>query len=196
MENPHLHGLVVRAISKEVQGELKEICSDNYDTILRMKYKVALENFTWSRVWKELQSKTPTLLEILSGGCSNGPVQPDVCTCASILMKRRNPKVNLVQAMVSVVLKAGHANTQVCVVRSTPQKVTHMNNAVIPLIQVFNRLQKIQLCLSHKSTLRFLDIASEEYDEKVHRWRESLLERTTNPGNSVCLITFFLLHNN
>jgi hypothetical protein len=22
-----------------------------------MKYKVALENFTWSRVWKELQSK-------------------------------------------------------------------------------------------------------------------------------------------
>ena len=72
IENPHLHGLVVRTISKEVQGELKEICSDSYDTILRMKYKVALENFTWSRVWKELQSKTPTLLEILSGGCSNG----------------------------------------------------------------------------------------------------------------------------
>ena len=110
-------------------------------------------------------------------------------------MKWRNPKVNLVQAMVSVVLKVGHANTQVCVVGSTAQKGTHMNNAVLPLIQVFNRLQKIQLCLSHKSTLRFLDIASEEYDEKVHRWRESLLERTTNPGNSV-YICLFLLHNN
>ena len=113
MENPHLRILVVRAVSKAVQSELKEICSDRYDTILRMKYKVALESFTWSRVWKELQSKTPTLLEILSGGCSDGPVQPSICTCASILLKLRNPKVNLVQAMVSVVLKAGHANTQV-----------------------------------------------------------------------------------
>lgn len=113
MENPHLHRLVVRAVSKEVQGELKEICSDSYDTILRMKYKVALENFSWSRIWTELQSKMPTLLEILSGGCSNGFVQPSICTCASILMKLRNPKVNLVQAIVSVVLKAGHANTLV-----------------------------------------------------------------------------------
>ena len=56
------------------------------------------------------------------------------------------------------------------------------------LMQVFNSLQKIQLCLSHKSTLRFLDVAAEEYDEKVHRWREFLLERTTDPGNSVCVI--------
>ena len=113
MGNPDLHPLVVRAVTKELQNELKEICADGYDTILRMKYRVALEMFTWSRVWKELQSKTPTLLEILSGGCSNGPVQPSICTCASILMKLRNPKVNLVQAMVSVVLKAGHANIQV-----------------------------------------------------------------------------------
>ena len=107
MGNPDLHPPVVRAVTKEVQNELKEICADGYDTILRMKYRVALEMFTWSRVWKELQSKTPTLLEILSGGCSNRPVQPSICTCASILMKLRNPKVNLVQAMVSVVLKAG-----------------------------------------------------------------------------------------
>ena len=113
MENNHLHALVIRAVSKEVQGELKEICSDSYDTILRIKYKVALENFSWNRVWRELKSRTPTLLAILSGSCANGPVQPAICTCASILMKLRNPKVNLVQAMISVVLKAGHANTQV-----------------------------------------------------------------------------------
>lgn len=125
MENPHLRTLVVRAVSKEVQSELKEICSDRYDTILRMKYNVALENFTWSRVWKELQSKTPTLLEILSG---DGPVQPSICTCASILLKLRNPKVNLVQAMVSVVLMAGHANTQVIVdAICTPHTDTPLN---------------------------------------------------------------------
>lgn len=127
MENPHLHEFVVRAISKEVQGELKEICSDSYDTILRMKYKVALQNFTWSRVWKELQSKTPTLLAILSGGYSKGQVQPALCTCASILMKLRNPKVNLVQAMISVLLKAGHANTQVSVLTIASKHERHFS---------------------------------------------------------------------
>ena len=144
-----------------------------------MKYKVALENFTWIRVWKELQSKTPTLLEILIGGCSKGPAQPSVCTCASILMKLRHPKVNLVQAMVSIVLKAGHANTQVSV---KPQRDTH---TIGLFIQVFNHLQKINLCLSHKSTLRFLDTAAEEYDEKIHMWKDSLVERTTDPGHLV-----------
>lgn len=95
-----------------MQGELKEICANNYDTILKMKYK---ENFTWGMVWKELESKISTLLAILSGSFSNGPVQLAVCTCASILIKMRNLTVNLVQAMISVTLRAGHANTQVSV---------------------------------------------------------------------------------
>lgn len=46
---------------------------------------------------------------------------------------------------------------------------------------------KIQLCLSNKATLQFLDVAAEEYDEKVHIWRDSLRERTASPGNSVRL---------
>ena len=73
-----------------------------------------------------------TLLEILSGGCSHGPVQPSICTCASILMQLRNPKVNLVQAMLSVVLKVGHANTQVIVVvaHDHAQRDTPLNNVV------------------------------------------------------------------
>ena len=85
------------------------------------------------------EQKKTTLLEILSGGCSNGPVQPSICTRASILIKLRNPKVNLVQAMVSVVLKTGHANTQVIVNASTPQRDTPLNNFVLLLIQVCNR---------------------------------------------------------
>lgn len=56
------------------------------------------------------------------------------------------------------------------------------------MIQVFNRLQKIQLCLSQKATLQFFDVAAEEYDEKVHRWKDSLVEKTANPGTLVNLI--------
>ena len=110
---PQLRDHMVSAIAREVQKELKEICSNKYTSILRMKYKVSLEMFAWDRVWQELQSKAPTLLTILSGGASSSNIRPAICTCASILLKLRNPKINVVQAVVSLVLKAGHASIQV-----------------------------------------------------------------------------------
>ena len=113
MSNPHLCTHVVTVMAKDVQKELQEICSDTYNSILRMKCKEALERFIWDRVWLKLEMKAPVLLQILSGGVSSGNIKPAICTCASILLKLRNPKVNLVQAMVSVVLKAGHAGIQV-----------------------------------------------------------------------------------
>ena len=70
-------------------------------------HKVALENFSWDRVWQELVNKIPTLL---TGGSFPKNVKPAICTCANIL---RTPKVNVVQATVSVVLKAGHASFEV-----------------------------------------------------------------------------------
>ena len=113
MSNPQLRNNIVTAMAKEVQKEIKGICSDDYSSILRMKYKVALERFTWDRVWQELETKAPIFVHLLSGGASSTNIKPAICTCASILLKLRNPKVNLVQAMVSVVLKAGCASIQV-----------------------------------------------------------------------------------
>lgn len=39
-------------------------------------------------------------------------VIPALCVCASIILKLRNQKVNVVQTMISPVLKAGHATKQ------------------------------------------------------------------------------------
>ena len=38
--------------------------------------------------------------------------------------------------------------------------------------QVFNRLQRLQLCLSHKGTLNLLDQAGVGYDDLVCEWRD------------------------
>ena len=40
-------------------------------------------------------------------------IKPVLCMCASMLLKLRNPHVNLVQGMVSIVLRVGHACKQV-----------------------------------------------------------------------------------
>ena len=49
----------------------------------------------------------------ISGGASSSNIRPAICIYASILMKLRNPKIDLVQPAVSVVLKAGHASIHV-----------------------------------------------------------------------------------
>lgn len=120
VENTTLRGEVISLLCKEVRGEIKSLCSDSQDSILRMTTKPALESFTWDRVWQELQLNMPLLVNILtsflppSKRVSNSVI-PALCVCASIFLKVQNQKVNVVQTMISLVLKAGHATKQVCI---------------------------------------------------------------------------------
>lgn len=100
--------------------EVIPICSDEHDSLLRLKSKPAIENFTWESVWLELKQNAPGLVSFL---CALLPfakrnsetTRPALCMCVSILLKLQNPKVNLVQSMVSLILKSGHATKQVCI---------------------------------------------------------------------------------
>ena len=83
-----------------------------HDSILRTKFKVALENLRWDRVRQELVDKVPTLMRVM-GSRNTDAAKPALCICAMILLKLRNDKMNLVQALVSVVLKTGQASMQV-----------------------------------------------------------------------------------
>ena len=97
-----------------VRAEMKSVSSDSHDSILRLKTKTALEHFTWETVWIELQQNAPTPMSLLVGltpasKYKSKGIRPALCWCASILLKLRNDKVNLVQSVISLVLKAGHA---------------------------------------------------------------------------------------
>ena len=119
LQNTSLRSEVISLLCKEIQKEIKSVCSDTHDSILRMTSKPALENFTWNRVWQELQLKTPLLANILNrilppSKQNKKTVIPTLCVCASIILKLQNQKVNVVQTMISLVLKAGRATKQVC----------------------------------------------------------------------------------
>ena len=118
MDNLTLRPELVTAMCRTVGAEIKCVCSDSCDSILRMKNKRALEHFTWETVWSELEQKTPTLTAILlelvpTFKRESEHIKP-LSLCASILLKLRNDKVNLVQSVISLVMKAGHASKQVC----------------------------------------------------------------------------------
>ena len=117
VQNTTLRGEVISLLCREAQQEIKKLCSDSHDSILRMTSKPALENFTWERVWQELQLNTPLLANFLTGFLPKSKEAscflPALCVCASIVIKLQNQKVNVVQSMISLLLKAGHATKQV-----------------------------------------------------------------------------------
>ena len=43
------------------------------------------------------------------------------------------------------------------------------------IVQVYRRLQKLLLCLSHERTNGYLDILGEGYDKEACQWRENIL---------------------
>lgn len=118
LENTNLRHHVIIEVANEIRKEIKKICSRKHDSILRMKTKPALENFSWDRILKELQLHTPTLLAILTKclpkhKSTSSAIIPAVCTSASILLKMTNPHVNLAQGVLSIILRAGCATKQV-----------------------------------------------------------------------------------
>ena len=113
-----LQPFIISELCKVIRSEIKDICSIKHDSILRMKTRPAVEMFTWDRVWSELEEKTPLLLKIVRESLppsrhSIDTIKPALCTCVCILLKLRNPHMNLVQGILSIVLRAGNANKQV-----------------------------------------------------------------------------------
>ena len=115
-KNESLRSQVVLAMSRIIRKEILDICSQKHDSILRLKSRPALERFTWERVWSEFQSHAPMLLTMLSGAIASSaiPFRPPLCVAACILVKLSNPRVNLVQSILSLILKTGQATKLVC----------------------------------------------------------------------------------
>ena len=50
-------------------------------------------------------------------------------------------------------------------------------------MKVFQRLQKLNLCVSHQVLTSIVSAAGKDFDKKVHQWRDSLLENLEKNRN-------------
>ena len=103
-------------IGKIVQKEIKKLCSNNYHSIIREHSPTALEYYSWRTIILEVMHKAPTLYTIIDKCLmsSNESSRHLLCVVASVVLKSRNPHMCMVQAMVSILMYAGHAGKQVC----------------------------------------------------------------------------------
>ncbi len=52
-------------------------------------------------------------------------------------------------------------------------------------MQVYQRLQKLHVCMSHTGTIRLMDKVGEGFDRKVYAWKKEVED--TNLSMKVCV---------
>lgn len=104
-------------VNRSVRQEIKRICSrKSGDSVLRLSSILAVTNFSWGPVMKELKLQAPTMYSLINSALSSRKCKAKksaVGVNASILLKTRNKDIALFQAVVSVVMYAGHCSKQV-----------------------------------------------------------------------------------
>ena len=106
-------------IGKDIQSEIRGLCADTFPSIFRDRTRSAIDHFTWKSLWAELVERAPLSVEVLQTfvpakeGKEN-IMRPVLCMCLAMILKKRNPKMSMVQSLVSLSLYAGNAGTQVC----------------------------------------------------------------------------------
>ena len=55
---------VISSIVRQVKKEIRKICSDTHDTVLRDSIE-AVKCFSWETIWLELEQNLPTLITLL-----------------------------------------------------------------------------------------------------------------------------------
>ena len=99
------------------------MCSKRQRSLLGSKDAKALEEFSWDSLLGEFLANAPVLTSIIVAAAdskwrrnSNHLVPrciPPVCMAMAMLFKTRNQHMSLVQAVMSVLLKAGHVSSEV-----------------------------------------------------------------------------------
>ena len=117
MKNPVRQKYIVECVSRVLKFELKQLCSDNFPSIIRSTNVDNIMQFKWGQVIKEAEQCTPFLLKVLKT-CTETPTKRDNTTAIigciiSILAKHRRPHSCLFQRIVSLLLYSGHCSKKV-----------------------------------------------------------------------------------
>jgi hypothetical protein len=108
---PYIEEVAVAEISKEC----KNICSLKQPSILRSINKEAINEFSWTNVGKEFNTRTPFFYKMLHAGAGEKSelIHPRVVNAASILLNTRDNAMSLVQHVNGLLLKMGKASKKV-----------------------------------------------------------------------------------
>lgn len=163
------HELVAIPVRK-IDEEIKNLCHLDQDSVLRDSDK-ALHTFSWEVVWRELESKVPTLLQLYKQLFPRAS-QVLICFAISLVIKCRSPKMSLIQRVVSTFLYGNGASKQVGMNDHTMQHACII--LTLLLLKIYNCLQPFMVCLSYNGTIKQMRRLTEDFDVDVTSWSKTV----------------------
>ena len=85
-----IHGYILKKTAQIIREEVKAMCSDEVDSVLRNSGKPdALSSFTWNSLLAELKRHAPTLLLLLSAAAGKRAENSEcvIGMCSAMLLK-------------------------------------------------------------------------------------------------------------
>ena len=115
----------------------------------------------------------PTLLSILQAAARPAR-KPDsnpivVCMATAVLLKQRSQQMCLLQSIIAMILYAGHAAKRVGAYFII--LCARLLIMLSLLMQVYTRLAKLGICVSHVTSTRLIKALSEGYNDQVIEWK-------------------------
>ncbi|XP_019854606.1 PREDICTED: uncharacterized protein LOC109583625 [Amphimedon queenslandica] len=151
LKDNRMKAMTIRKVGQLIRKDLKLLCKQN--SSFCDKRISEIEQFDWARVTSCVRNTAPLLFTILDEALNESGLEKEIAIdmCTSIMLKTHSERASLVQRLISVLLFSSHAPKQ-----------------------LFQRLHKIGICVSHKSTIRLIDEMSEDFDGPVKEWRSKV----------------------
>ena len=123
-KTPSQKNYIPKMIGREVAKKVKDMVSDKVKSVLQSQNVDQLESFCWAILLQQFSEFAPILKRLLTYATKTRLPRSNtdavIGFCAAILLNHRNPKMNLIQQINSIILYAGHSSKQVWKWYSSP----------------------------------------------------------------------------
>ena len=107
------HALTI--LCRLIHKEIRSIASSKMQSTLLFQSKKSISEFQWKNIKAEISNPAPMLLTAATKTRSKRQNQTEaIGMCFAMILKHRNPNLNLLQKIISLILFSGHASKQVC----------------------------------------------------------------------------------
>ena len=111
-----MRATVYKAIGMDIRRQLKRLTATTSSSMIKQSDATAIRTFSWDVLFTDLQSHSKHLCDFLLlmvPGKKRESAKSMVSLIVAMLAKMTNQKAALVQSVISLILFAGHASSQV-----------------------------------------------------------------------------------
>ncbi len=123
LRHPQLSKSMLLEVANKVRTECANLGSTKNPSLLLRKSRSEITKFGWEHLVSEWEERAPVFFLLLTAACDkqwnrrhqtiSPSCIPALCMAGGIVLKTRNKHMSVVQTIISLLLNAGHASSQV-----------------------------------------------------------------------------------